>query len=106
MQREKETLELELLQKDLELHSWQGEFKTKEEQLIEEQQQLERTYRDTLLSTRTELEDTYQQSLQHLKTELEDGFERRLFEKEADFQSYHEEELSSLARQHEQQVLF
>lgn len=106
MQKEKETLRVELFQKDQELHSWQGEFKTKAEQLVLERERLEKAYTDTLLSTRTELEDTYQLSLQHLRTELETGYKQRLLEMESDFQSHHEEQVASLTKQHEQQVLF
>lgn len=106
MEREKEALREELLEKENEMETWQGELKTKEEQERAERELLEKNFTATLLSTRTELEDTYQQNLEHLRTELEDSLKQRLFEVEEDFQAHHKQEMTSLSRQHEQQVLF
>lgn len=106
LEREKETLRQELFEKESEIETWQGELKTKEEQERAERELLEKNFTATLLCTRTELEDTYQQNLEHLRTELEDRFKQRLFDVEEDFQAHHNQEMASLGRQHEQQVLF
>jgi hypothetical protein len=106
LEREKNALREELLEKESELETWQGELKTKEDQERAERELLEKNFTSTLLATRTELEDTYQQNLEHLRTELEDSFKQRLFDVEEDFQAHHNQEMASLSRQHEQQVLF
>ncbi len=106
LEREKEALRQDLLEKESEIETWQGEMKTKEEQERAQRELLEKNFTTTLLSTRTELEDTYQQNLEHLRTELEDSFKQRLFDVEEDFQAHHKQEMASLSRQQEQQVLF
>ena len=88
------------------METWQGELRTKEDEHRTQRELLEKNFKATLLSTRSELEDTYQQNLEHLRTELEDSFKQRLFDVEEDFQTHHEQEMASLSRQHEQQVLF